>query len=51
MAKMNTCPCGWTIISPLGEEDVLKHTKIHLADNHPGSAITDDEIRKKLVTI
>jgi hypothetical protein len=51
MAKMNNCPCGWTIISPLGEDDVVMHTKIHLAQTHPGMAITEDEIRKKLITL
>ena len=37
MAKMITCMCGWTIISPLGDADVLRHTQLHLKDNHPGT--------------
>ena len=51
MAKMNNCPCGWTIISPLGDADVIKHTRIHLSENHPGMTISDDEIKKKLITL
>jgi hypothetical protein len=32
MAKLITCPCGWTIISPQGEDDVRKHAAIHMRD-------------------
>jgi predicted small metal-binding protein len=44
MGAMNTCSCGWTIVSPLGAEDVKKHTMIHLKDAHPGTVMTPDEI-------
>jgi predicted small metal-binding protein len=46
MAKLMTCACGWTLISPLGEEDIVKHTMLHLKENHPGSAMTPAELRK-----
>jgi len=45
MGAMNVCSCGWTIVSPLGKEDCVKHTMIHLKDNHPGSMLTTDDIR------
>ena len=51
MAKMLTCACGWTVISPQGEDDVKKHTMIHLADTHPGTTITGEEIRKMIKTV
>ena len=51
MAAMNVCPCGWTIISPLGEEDVKKHTLIHLRDAHPGTSMTEDEIKQHIKVI
>ena len=51
MAKMSTCPCGWTIISPQGEGDVKKHMMIHLRDAHPGTVMTEDEIGKTIKTV
>jgi len=51
MGKMSTCPCGFTIISPQGEEDVKKHMSIHLRDVHPGTSVTDEELRKTIKTI
>jgi len=34
--KMTTCPgCGWTIKSPKGEDDVVKHVMLHAKDYHP----------------
>ena len=51
MAKMLTCPCGWTIISPQGEEDVKKHIMMHLHDTHPGTNMTEEEIRKIIKTV
>ena len=50
MASMVTCPCGWTLISPQGEEDARKHVKIHLTDVHPGSVMTDEELTKTIKT-
>ena len=51
MGAMNVCSCGWTIVSPLGAEDVVKHTMIHLKDNHPGSSLTPDEIMARIKQI
>ena len=51
MAKMSTCPCGWTIISPQGEGDVKKHMMMHLRDAHPGTVMTEDEIGKTIKTV
>jgi len=51
MAAVNACACGWTIVSPLGEEDVWKHTIIHLRDAHPSLVMTDDELRQHIKTI
>ncbi len=48
VATMLTCPCGWTLISPQGENDALKHMKTHLSDTHPGTSMTDDEITKMM---
>lgn len=44
MGAMNACSCGWTIVSPLGAEDVKKHTMIPLKDAHPGTVMTREEI-------
>jgi predicted small metal-binding protein len=51
MAHMTTCPCGWTVISPQGQEDVKKHLGLHLRDTHPGTSVTDEEIGKMIKTI
>ncbi len=51
MAKMTTCPCGWVLISPNGDDDVIKHVSIHLADHHPGTTLTKDEMRKKIINL
>ena len=51
MAKMTSCPCGWTLISPQGDDDIKKHMRIHLADTHPGTSMTDDEIGNTIRTV
>jgi predicted small metal-binding protein len=51
MAKMLTCPCGWTIISPQGDEDVKKHIMIHVKDTHPGTTMKEEELGKMIKTI
>jgi len=48
MAKMVSCPCGWTLISPQGDEDVKKHTMIHVQDTHPGMTMTQDDLTKMI---
>ena len=51
MASMGTCACGWTVITPLGPDDVKKHVSIHLRDNHPGTVLTADELDKLIKTV
>ena len=51
MAKMATCACGWTVISPVGDEDVKKHILIHLRDTHPGTKISEDEIKAMIKSV
>jgi len=51
MAKMLSCPCGWTLISPQGDEDIKKHVMIHVKDTHPGVATTQDEVAKAIKTV
>ena len=51
MANMATCACGWTVISPVGADDVKKHILIHLHDTHPGTRITEDEIKTMIKTV
>jgi predicted small metal-binding protein len=51
MGKMSTCPCGFIVISPQGEEQVIKHMALHLRDVHPGSSMSEDEIRKTVKTV
>lgn len=28
------CPCGWTIITPLGPTDAMRYGHLHLVENH-----------------
>jgi len=51
MANIATCACGWTVISPMGAEDVKKHILIHLQDSHPGTAVSEGEIRAMIKTL
>lgn len=51
MAKKITCPCGWTLTSPLGDEDIKKHTWIHVRETHPGEVHTDEDIVKSIETV
>jgi hypothetical protein len=43
MASMISCDCGWTLVSPAGDDDVKKHASIHVADAHPGMTVTDEQ--------
>lgn len=51
MAKMISCPCGWTLISPQGNDDIKKHIQIHAKDHHPGLTETEDEVEKMIKTV
>lgn len=48
---MATCPCGWTVISPQGEEQAAKHSRIHLQDVHPEASLTEAEILKMIRSV
>ncbi len=51
MGNMFNCPCGWTLITQEGEEDLKMHVKMHLADAHPGRGMSDEDIRKATKTM
>lgn len=51
MAHMTTCPCGWTIISPQGANDVKMHVSMHLKEYHPGIVQTEAELLAKIKPI
>jgi hypothetical protein len=51
MTKIATCPCGWTVISPQGEDQAAKHSRIHLQDIHPEASISDAEIMKMIKSV
>ncbi len=44
MASMIACDCGWTLVSPSGDADVKKHAKMHVADAHPGTTMTEEQL-------
>ncbi len=32
-----TCPtCGWTVISPFGDDDIIDHAVLHSKNHHSG---------------
>ena len=51
MANMATCACGWTIISPQGAQDVQKHISIHVSDAHPGTKVSEGELRAMIKSV
>ena len=35
--KSFTCPsCGWTVISPFGDDDIIDHAILHSKNHHSG---------------
>jgi predicted small metal-binding protein len=46
--KKLSCECGFSITSPYGEENLLKHAKIHLKDKHPDMKTSDQELREMI---
>ncbi|MCI4330350.1 MAG: hypothetical protein L3K19_00680 [Thermoplasmata archaeon] len=48
MGHMVACQCGWTLVSPLGAEDVYGHLKLHVRDHHAGLKVSDSELREKI---
>ena len=53
MPELNklSCECGFTIISSYGEENILKHAKIHLKDKHPDMKVSDEELKADIKNI
>jgi hypothetical protein len=51
MAKMMSCECGWTLITPMGEGDLMKHAKMHVADAHPKMKVSDADMMKMMKTV
>jgi hypothetical protein len=51
MAKKLSCACGWTLISPQGENDLKKHTMEHFADAHPGMRVGEAEFKAMVKTV
>lgn len=51
MGSMFNCPCGWMLITQEGEEDLKMHIKIHLADAHSGTVMSDEDIGKAIKTV
>jgi hypothetical protein len=51
MAKMMSCDCGWTMITPMGESDLKKHAMMHMADAHPKMHMTDEQMMKMMKTV
>ena len=51
MAKMMSCECGWTLITPMGEKDIMKHAKMHMMDAHPGMKMSDADMMKMMKTV
>ncbi len=51
MAKMMSCECGWTLITPMGETDLMKHAKMHMTDAHPGMKMSDTDMMKMMKTV
>ncbi len=41
-----TCPAdGWTIITPYGEDDLMKHVDMHSKDHHADMPMTEEQIK------
>ena len=44
MGAIGTCPCGWTLVSPQGVEDVKRHATMHMKEAHPETVMTPEEL-------
>ena len=44
--KTYSCPCGWTLTTPTGEDDIVKHVQMHLKDFHPKEKATKESIMR-----
>jgi len=48
MGQMVACQCGWTLISPLGAEDVYDHLLRHVQVHHHELKVSESELREKI---
>jgi hypothetical protein len=47
MGYVFTCPaCGWTVVTPKGESDLVEGAMWHGGRSHPGMPMTREEILK-----
>lgn len=45
-AKQLTGPvCGFTVITPHGEEELMNHVGMHEEDEHPDMQMTPDQVK------
>ena len=44
--KTIKCDCGWKLSSPMGEDDLLKHGKIHADETHPEMKLSREDLKK-----
>jgi len=51
MGHVVACQCGWTLISPLGADDVYSHLIVHVRDHHQGLKVSESELREKIRSI
>jgi predicted small metal-binding protein len=49
--KTFSCPCGWTLTTPTGEDDIVKHVNMHVKDFHKDMKTTREEIVKKIKNV
>jgi predicted small metal-binding protein len=50
--KQFSCPvCGWTLITPKGEEDLMKHVDMHGKEYHADMPMTPDQVRSATKTV
>jgi hypothetical protein len=48
---MVACQCGWTLVSPLGADDVYEHLDLHVRAHHAGLKVSESELREKIHAI
>ncbi|MCI4318065.1 MAG: hypothetical protein L3K01_08085 [Thermoplasmata archaeon] len=51
MGHVVACQCGWTLVSPLGPDDVYEHLQLHVRVHHAGVKASESELREKIRTI
>lgn len=50
-AKQFTCSCGWTLISPVGEDDVLKYAEMHANEYHADMNLGREQLKGSIRTV